>query len=106
MRLISSSTDISPVHALLDFITVRGYADGPFFLNSKGLAVTRARFDKVLKTSLSYCNLDTTRYKGHSFRIGAASLASDRGCTDSQIRMMGRWKSESFKKYIRPLPLA
>ena len=47
------------------------------------------------------CGLDPSRYKGHSFRIGAASYAEDRGLSDAQIRMLGRWKSNAFLRYIR-----
>ena len=28
--------------------------------------------------------------------------AADRGWSDAKIREMGRWKSNAFKKYIRP----
>ena len=31
--------------------------------------------------------------KSHSFRIGGAFLAADRGYSDAQIRALGRWKS-------------
>ena len=47
------------------------------------------------------CDLDPSRYKGHSFRIGAASYAADRGFSDAQIRMLGRWKSNAFLRYLR-----
>ncbi len=39
--------------------------------------------------------------KGHSFRIGAATFAAERGFSDAQIRSMGRWQSDAFRKYIR-----
>ena len=38
---------------------------------------------------------------GHSFRIGAASRAAEHRLTDTQIRLLGRWKSNAFTKYIR-----
>lgn len=43
-------------------------------------------------TSHSYdtlCGLDPARYKGHSFRVGAASYAVEQGLSDSQIRTLG-----------------
>ena len=35
------------------------------------------------------------------FRIGAASHAAECGYSETQIRLLGRWKSDAFKKYIR-----
>ena len=56
---------------------------------------------RKLHKCLSVCGLDSSRYKGHSFRIGAASLVVEKGLSDSQIRAMGRWNSNAFRKYIR-----
>ena len=50
---------------------------------------------------IKFCGLNPARYKGHSFRIGAASHAADRGLSDAQIRVLGRWKSNAFHRYIR-----
>jgi RES domain-containing protein len=38
---------------------------------------------------------------GHSFRIGAASFAAEKSLSDAQVRFMGRWNSNAFRKYIR-----
>ena len=54
-----------------------------------------------LQRCLAYCGLDTSRYKSHSFRIGGACHAADRGYSDGQIRALGRWKSDAFKVYLR-----
>ena len=40
----------------------------------------------ALSTALKFCGLDPTRYKGHSFRISAATHAADKGMSDAQIR--------------------
>ena len=50
---------------------------------------------------IKLCVLNPSVYKGHSFRIGAASHAAERGMSDAQIRILGRWKSNAFLKYIR-----
>ena len=59
------------------------------------------RILRKLHKCLSVCGLDSSRYKGHSFRIGAASLVAEEGLSGSQIRAMGRWNSNAFRKYIR-----
>ena len=37
----------------------------------------------------------------HSFRIGGASAALTAGLLDALIRIMGRWSSDSYQKYLR-----
>ena len=43
---------------------------------------------------------DVGRYSFHSFRRGAAHLASANGLSDSTIRAHGRWKSEAYLRYV------
>lgn len=38
------------------------------------------------------------------FRIGAATLGKSKGISDEQIQLLGRWKSNAYRKYIR-IPL-
>ena len=38
---------------------------------------------------------------GHSFRIGAATTAALRGVEDSVIKMLGRWESSAYQRYLR-----
>ena len=90
-----------PVQSLLDYFSVRGIANGPLFINPDGSPVLRSEFSKMLCSILQLCHLDPKRYKGHSFRIGAATYPAEQGISDAQIRQMGRWKSDAFKKYIR-----
>lgn len=73
---------------------------GPLFIDC-GKPITRNIFVEKLSWAVKSCGLDSSRYKGHSFRIGAASYAADRGLSDSQIRTLGRWQSNAFTKYIR-----
>ena len=55
----------------------------------------------MLRVLFQACGLDTNRFKGHSFRIGAASEAARLGYSDAQIRLMGRWWSDAVRRYIR-----
>ena len=74
----------------------------PCFAGPMGhLYITRTFFVTQLKAALKFNNLDCALYKAHSFRIGAASWATAKGFSDSQIRLLGRWKSNAFLKYIR-----
>ena len=86
-----------PVQAILDYLALRGNCSGPLFCHC-----SLAPINTESQRCLSFCGLDTRRYKGHSFRIGEASHAADKGFSDAQIRALGRWKSDAFKVYIRP----
>lgn len=90
-----------PVQFLLGYLTLRGDRPGPLFVNLDNSSVSRRSFTDLLSLSLKSCGLSPQLYKSHSFRIGAASFAADRGMSDAQIRALGRWKSNAFLKYIR-----
>ena len=98
-----SLTEICPVRLLQQYLGVRGAKPGALFQNLGGCAVTRSQFNKALKNALHFCRLPASKYKGHSFRIGAATEACKLGKSDSQIRQLGRWNSNAFQKYIRSL---
>ena len=40
-------------------------------------------------------------FTNHSFRIGATSYASQIGHTETQIKVMGRWRSKAYSGYVR-----
>ena len=90
-----------PVQLILNFLAVRGSVSGPLFCWPNGSPITRSYFVERLKAAVTFCNLDTKLYKSHNIRIGAASWASAEGFSDSQIRLLGRWKSSAFLRYVR-----
>ena len=90
-----------PVSTFLDYLSVRDVVQGPLFINQDGSPVLRSEFAKWFSSIIKLCNLDASKYKDHSFRIGAATYAAEQGLSDTQIRHLGRWKSDAFKKYIR-----
>ena len=49
---------------------------------------------------LSAIGVDTLKYMGHSFRIGAVTTAAKIGIQDSPIRAMSRWESSTYLLYI------
>jgi hypothetical protein len=40
-------------------------------------------------------------YSGHSFQIGAATTAGSVHVEDHLIKILGRWSSDAYCKYIR-----
>jgi len=96
-----NSVSVCPVQTLLDYCGMGGNASGPLFCESDLRPITINSFNTALKRCLVFCGLDTSRYKGHSFRIGATTHASEQGFSDSQIRRLGHWQSDAFKTYLR-----
>lgn len=92
---------VSAVTVLVNYLGIRQSSQGPLFLFQDGRPMSRSYFDKSLHKCLAFCDLDSSRYKGHSFRIGAVLFAAEKGISDAQARSMGRWNSNAFHKYIR-----
>ena len=99
--VISPQSTFCPVKILPQFLSARGDSQGALFIQDDGSPVSRSCFSAQLSSALKLCGLNPSVYKGHSFRIGAASHAAERGLSDAQIRILGRWKSNAFLKYIR-----
>ena len=97
----ATGTNLCPVKAILAYIAVRGSAPGPFFHFNNGRFLTRDRLVKELRAALSKAHLDPDLYAGHSFRIGAATVAHAQGIDDSMIMTLGRWKSNAYQRYIK-----
>ena len=90
-----------PVQLILDYLVLRGTQPGAIFVSHLATPVSRDEFATPLKRAFRHCGLDTSKYKSHSFRIGAASHAAENGYSDAQIRALGRWKSNALLKYLR-----
>ena len=66
-----------------------------------GAPLTRYQFCAVLRKAIQFLGLDSNKYKSHSFRIGAATQCAMNGIDVEAIKNMGRWKSISYRNYIR-----
>ena len=66
--------------------------------------LTRQLFSKFLDNILDKLHLKCDQYNTHSFRIGAATSAKEAGIDDLSIKMLGRWRSDTYQQYIRTPP--
>ena len=98
---IEAKSHHCPLIVMKRYLRIRGSTSGPLFIFADHTPISASYFARQLAACLSHCGYDTTRYTGHSFRIGAATTAAERGLTDVQIQNMGRWKSTAFRRYIR-----
>ena len=92
---------LCPVAAILAYLVVRGRDNGPLFRQKNGSPLSHQHLVQVLRYWLTAAGMDCSRYSGHSFRIGAATTAIARGVPESIVQTLGRWESDSFKRYIR-----
>ena len=96
--------DLCPVAAVLGYIAIRGPQPGPFFLNPRGQPITKAHFVGEVRIIIGSLGFPQEQFAGHSFRIGAATLAALAGMEDSSIQLLGWWSSAAFLRYIRTPP--
>ena len=75
--------------------------DSPLFLLEHQQVLTRQHLVTFVSHLLRLVGIDPTAYSGHSFRIGGATSASLAGLKDYEIQMLGRWKSDCYKTYVR-----
>ena len=92
---------LCPVVAVLSYLAICPSTPGPFFVFSDGSPLSRERLISALSQALKDSGVDPSNFKGHSFRIGAATTATKVGLSDSLIRVLGRWHSSAFMSYIR-----
>ena len=93
-----------PVSALLAYLAVRLSRGQHLFVWEDGKPLSRSEFGHLLKKTLEAAGLETSRYSGHSLRIGAATSAAAAGVPDHLIKVLGRWRSEAFQLYVRTPP--
>lgn len=74
---------------------------GPLFFFQSGRLLTRSTVVSLLRDAARHAGLPFHSLKGHSFRIGAASVAAAAGLPDWLIKVMGRWSSDCYQLYIR-----
>lgn len=97
----SDNKDMCPVQALYNYLHTFGHKSGPLFQFMGGEPVTYAFVVKNLTSIINFVGLNPALYKGHSFRIGAATHAAQMGYSENCIQKMGRWKSDAMRRYIR-----
>ena len=91
-----------PLTKLAAYLKIRPKIKGPLFVFRDGSAVTQSFFRAHLKACLHLAGEPAAKLKSHSFRIGAATEAARRGCSDDEIQRMGRWGSHAaFRRYVR-----
>lgn len=72
----------------------------PLFTFSTGTPLTRGSCLKHLRYLLKRLGYNPKHYNTHSFRIGAATSAAQVGLSSHDIKLLGRWRSTAYQRYI------
>ena len=100
-RLVLNSefVNLSLYDQLHQYLSVRPSINGSFFCHFNHEKVTRYQVTVIPKSAPKFLGYNENDYNTHFFRIGAATHAAKMGKSDDEIMTMGRWKSESYKRY-------
>lgn len=91
-----------PVRIFTDYLYIRGHSDGPVYRHQDGSPLSRLFVKGELTKVLELIGKDQSEFNTHSFRIGRATDMFKEGQSEVKIQLAGRWKSNAFKKYIKP----
>lgn len=94
------SASICPIVAVMAYLRLRGPGPGPLFMYKDGCLLSRTLLSSFLQTTLQSAGIPG-KFSGHSFRIGAATTAAQKGVPDHLIKTMGRWSSDAYQLYVR-----
>ena len=73
----------------------------PLFVFSDSTPLNRRSCLKHLRYLLKKVGCKAKHYNTHSFRIGAATSAAQAGLASHYIKLLGRWRSMAYQRYIR-----
>ena len=95
---------LCPVQALSQYLETRRQChlsqSTHLFAWSCGTPMSRSALNNCIKWLAALSGINASLYATHSFRIGAATTAAAAGLPDSVIKIMGRWSSDTYQRYI------
>ena len=107
LRYYRTNNFLCPIRHLHRYVNNRSKLFGnlspsssPLFIMPNGRALTRTELVKRLRHVISSLGINGSLYSGHSLRIGAASTAAKAGLPIYLIKILGRWSSEAYRRYI------
>lgn len=105
IKLFKTDNSICPYDSCCRYMRIRRQHNpalgDPLFVTNNGNALSRSVFISMFKHVLVCLGINAELYNGHSFRIGAATTAAAAHIEDHMIKMLGRWSSDAYCRYIR-----
>ena len=98
----ATNDHLCPVAALMAYLAVRDKdMTTPLFKFQDNEPMSRDRFVREVRKALREAGMDQSKYAGHSFRSGAATVAAACGLEDSLIKALGIWESSAYQIYVK-----
>lgn len=102
ITLQSTGSTTCPVASMrLYFQSCSAQHSAPLFHFKNGPPLSMGTLRKILQKLLRNMGYQSGLFNTHSFRIGAATAAAEKGYSARKIKQLGRWKSRCFRDYIR-----
>ncbi|CAN2387186.1 hypothetical protein PRIEUP_LOCUS8220, partial [Pristimantis euphronides] len=95
-------TQMCPVVTWRRLAEVNVGGSGPALRHADGSFLSRYQFTVVFKRCLHLLGVAEDGFSPHSFRIGAATEAVQRGLGAEVVKRIGRWESDRYRSYVRP----
>ena len=102
----ATGTSTCPVRAfrLYAEATTPLYDDEPVFKGGKFSPPDRQHLTSSIRYLLKNTQYSHQHYSSHSFRSGAATTAAAAGIPEWLIKILGRWRSNTYQVYIHSSP--
>ena len=100
---MATGTTLCPVRAMKAYVKVLKAhpSQSPPFCFANGSPLSRQKLSTILRTLLHRAKLPAERFNMHSLWIVAATAADKAGIPNWAIKNLGRWRSNTFQRYIR-----
>ena len=96
-----TNKDLCPLEAILPYLAIRGDQQHFLFQFKDSQPLTKDWFVSKVHELLRQSGVYPKKYAGHSFRIGVVNTASRQGISEATIKMLGRWESSAYLRYIK-----
>lgn len=77
---------------------------GPLFIYESGTFITQEKLTREPRLLISKGGLGSSKFAEHSFQIGAARTAASAKLALWLIKVLIRWSSDCFERYIKTPP--
>ena len=82
------------------FLPVRHTPRTAFFSHRDGSPLTYYQVTYVLRKAAQECRFNSTP-SPHCFRISGATFYAQKGASERELQLRGRWRSSAYKRYLR-----